>query len=190
MRYLIGLALSLATFPAIAQVPSSPPNRAQEKDVGSSKSICVIEHAAGVLMDEHGKEMVSKAIRFDEKHNHFVVVVKPKVRSKQEREWCLSTLSHWTPMLAERGTFDDDPGFSGKPYDLRLNIGHCFASREATIKFFDRDHDSKLDGHDFMTATFVGLAGNWFKARGNNFEAGETLDDGPVVFTGTCKPID
>lgn len=155
-----------------------------------AKSLCFIEKAAGILFDERAKDHVPKAVRFEDKHNHFILSIKPIIRSEGQREWCLKTLEHWMPILAKQGTFDPDPGWSGKPYDLRHNIGRCFSSSEATIKFFDRDSEEKMESYDFQPMEFTGLAGNWIKKKGDRFEAGSTLDAGPVVFSGTCKSID
>jgi hypothetical protein len=163
---------------------------AKENQDGPSKSLCLIEKAAGVMFDKASKTSVPKAIRFEEAHSHFVVTIKPIVRSKEQRDWCLLALSHWMPILAERGTFDPDPQMFGRPYDLRANIGRCFASNEAALKFFDRKDDDKLIGYDYPDTDFVGLAGSWFKKFGDTFEAGESLDGGPVVYSGTCKSID
>jgi hypothetical protein len=161
-----------------------------QSDDGPSKSLCIIEKAAGVLLDERSDTTVPKAVRFDERHNHFILTIKRIVRSESQREWCLKTLAHWTPILRERGTFEPDDKWSGRPYDLRSNIGRCFASNEATIKYFDRNGEEKMESHDFLPMEFVGLAGNWLKKIGDRFQAGSTLDSGPVVFSGTCKAID
>jgi hypothetical protein len=109
---------------------------------------------------------------------------------------CRSNLEYWMAILAEKGTFDpsDKPNFSDikKFRDYRGNIRpFCFASNEATIKFFDRDFPSRLVDYDFLTDRFGGsLPGEWLELRGNNFEAGELLDAGPVVFAGKCERID
>jgi hypothetical protein len=79
-----------------------------------------------------------------------------------------------------------------KFYDLRSNLGpNCFASEEATIKFFDKDQSDRLVSYDFLPDEFVGLPGNWIAIHPNNeFHAGETLDYGPVVFTGKCERLE
>lgn len=165
---------------------------ASASDSVSSKSLCIIEKAGGVLFNKQENGLVSTAVKFDEKHRHFILTIKPIVRDEFQREWCRKTLAHWSPILAERGTFEADEEWSGRPYDIRNNIGRCFASNEASIKFFDRDYENKLVDYDFPENEFVGLAGNWFKKLKykDRFEAGESLDNGPVVFTGTCKSIE
>jgi hypothetical protein len=62
---------------------------------------------------------------------------------------------------------------------------------EATIKFFDGEGFSNLVSYDNLPNWFVGIPSSWLRLFGNNkFEAGEPLDAGPVVLTGTCQRID
>jgi len=103
------------------------------------------------------------------------------------------------PVLFEKGTFGssdvphlDSGGDIKKFEDFRWNIGrNCFASNEATIKFFDRDLPDTLISYDLFPNEFEGLPGQWLALYDNNtFEAGERIDAGPVVFTGRCEQID
>jgi hypothetical protein len=174
-------------------------NAAQSDDVHVRKLICVLEKAAGVLYaNSDAEEPTGKAINFEERHKRFVLTIKQIVRSQERREMCRANLAHWMPMLFEKGTFDptDKPNFNTggdirKFSDFRANIGpNCFASNEATIKFFDRDHASTLVSYDFLPTEFEGLPGQWLKLYADKFEAGESLDLGPVVFTGQCERID
>jgi hypothetical protein len=186
------------TLIVAAGLLASSPSVSQQNDTQTIKSICVVEKAAGVLANSQSKETSAKAIRFEERHNHFVVTIKPIVRSQEQRDFCLASLSHWTPILAEKGTFDpsDHPRSTGgdikKFYDYRANLGpNCFASSEAKVKFFDRESESRLVSYDFLPTEFESvIPGNWLRMYGVNFEAGETIDSGPVVFTGTCSRID
>ena len=181
-----------------AGLSASSPSVSQQNDTQTTKSICIVEKAAGVLANSQSKETSANAIRFEERHNHFVVTIKPIVRSQEQRDFCLASLSHWTPILAEKGTFDpsDHPRSAGgdikKFYDYRANIGpNCFASSEAKVKFFDRESESRLVSYDFLPTEFESvIPGNWLRMYGVNFEAGETIDSGPVVFTGTCSRIE
>ena len=165
-------------------------NAAASNDVKSRKWICVLEKAAGV-MHPGTKEETPGAINFEERHKKFVLTIKPIVRSQTYRDICRASLSHWMPILFEKGTFDpSERPFTGGS-DYRHNIGpHCFASDEATIKFFDRAYANTLVSYDFLPTEFEGLPGNWLKLYADKFEAGESLDLGPVVFTGKCERID
>lgn len=190
--------LSALAFATCAVLASSHTN-AQRADDQLGKFICVLEKAAGVLYaNSDAKEPIPGPINFEERHKKFVLTIKRIVRSQQVREMCRSNLAFWMPLLSEKGTFDPSirPDFSfrsGNFSDFRTNIGrHCFSTDEATIKFFDRDFASTLESYDFPSPRhFVGLPGEWLKLyTGGKFEAGEALDLGPVVFTGTCEPIE
>jgi hypothetical protein len=174
-------------------------NAAASIDVQSRKWICVLEKAAGVMYANPGaKEATPGAINFEERHKKFVLTIKPIVRSQYDRDLCRFSLSHWMPILAEKGTFDpsDQPRSTGgdisKFYDYRINIGpDCFASDEATVKFFDRNRASRLVNYDFAPHEFVSGPGEWLELYADNtFHAGARLDLGPVVFTGKCERID
>lgn len=161
------------------------------------KLLCIIEKAAGVIYDDGAKAATPRAINFEEQHKRFVVTIRRIVRDQMHRDMCRANLAYWMPLLAEKGTFDpsDQPSLVGsadinKFKEYRYNIGRCFASDEATIKFFDRDYESRLASYDFRPQMFAGLPGEWLELRADNFEAGERLDAGPVVFTGKCQQID
>ena len=168
-------------------------NVAASTDVQSRKWICVLEKAAGVMYANPGaKEATPGAINFEERHKKFVLTIKPIVRSQNGLDLCRASLSHWMPILFEKGTFDpSERPFTGGS-DYRINIGpHCFASDEATVKFFDRDHASTLVNYNFAPHEFVSGPGAWLELYADNtFQAGERLDLGPVVFTGKCERID
>jgi hypothetical protein len=168
----------------------------------SQRSLCVIEKAAGVVYPSgDAKEAIPEAISFEEQHKRFVLTVKRIVRSQLKRDMCRWSLSYWMPILSATGTFplpespvggsSGDPEKGGTWYDTRYNIGrNCFASQQATIKFFDRTSESSLVSYDFLQQQFEGLPGDWLRLRGDNFEAGENLDAGPVIFTGKCQRIE
>jgi hypothetical protein len=191
MRLFLGLVVAASPL-------AWSPSFSQQNGTQTTKSICIIEKAAGVLGNKDSKETSAKAVKFDERHSHFVLTVKPIVRDQMQREFCLASLSHWTPILAEKGTFDpsDQPMSAGgdikKFYDYRANLGpNCFASSEAKVKFFDRESESRLVSYDFLPTEFESvIPGNWLRMYGDNFEAGETLDSGPIVFTGTCSRVE
>ena len=156
----------------------------------SGKWICVIEKAAGVLYGEGAKESTPQAVKFQEQNRRFVLTIRRIVRDQFERDFCRATLSHWMPILAEKGNFDPSDKEPRDGYD-RFGIGpRCFASDEAVVKFFDRDHPDTLVRYDFWHQQWMGLPGQWLKFYANKFEAGETVDLGPVVFTGSCERID
>jgi hypothetical protein len=142
------VAIAFASFVLIASAPSNGVGQATfSKDDQAHKWICILEKAAGVMYADSGaKEPVGKAVNFDERHKKFVLSIKRIVRSEEERDKCRSSLAHWSPILTEKGKFDpsDEPNFGALGprtfYDFRANLGpRCFASDEATIKFFDRD---------------------------------------------------
>jgi hypothetical protein len=197
MKALLALAFTAYALSASAPSTTYAQQTATANDAQSGKWLCIIEKAAGVLYaSQDAKEPTPRARNFEERHKKFVLTIKPIVRPKESREFCRSSLSHWMPILSEKGAFDpsDKPNPSAdmsKFYDYRYNIGpHCFASDEATIKFFDRDYANRLVSYDFLPQHFEGLPGNWLAMYGDNFQAGETLDFGPVVFTGKCEQID
>jgi hypothetical protein len=173
---------------------------AQKPDgIENQKWICVLEQAAGVMYtNRDAKEPTARSVNFEDKHKKFLLTIKQIVRTQQEREMCRANIAYWMPKLLENGTFEpsDRPNFNSggdirKFIDFRANIGpHCFASNEASMKFFDRNEPSTLVSYDFLPTEFEGLPGQWLKLHGSRFEAGELLDLGPVVFTGTCERID
>jgi hypothetical protein len=197
MKAFLTVALTCcAMFGSVARTGHAQQTTASNND-HSQRWFCTIEKAAGVLYaNSHANEPTPKAINFEERHKKFVLAIKPIVRPQMYRDLCRSTLDHWMPILSETGTFDpsDKPKWSGDTkswYDWRANIGpHCFASNEATVKFFDRDRAETLVSYDFLPQMFEGLPGEWLEMRGNDFEAGERLDYGPIVFTGKCERID
>jgi hypothetical protein len=176
-----------------------PQENTSPKGGESRKWFCTVEKAAGVMPAKRdAKGSTATAINFNERHKKFILTIKHIVRSQLEREMCRANLAYWMPILAAKGTFDetDHPnlgntgGDIGKFSDYRYNIGkNCFASDEATLKFFDREGANTLVSYDFLSEEFVGLPGNWLKLYADEFEAGETLDAGPVVFTGKCERI-
>jgi hypothetical protein len=109
-----------------------------------------------------------------------------------------SGLTHYgMPKLLEKGSFEDSDtkfytgGDNQKIHRFSFQYWtQCFASNEASIKFFDRDVADKLVSSDFLPTEFEGLPGQWLKFYAGKFEAGESLDIGPVVFTGSCERID
>ena len=199
MKVFLAIAFTSCAVFALIPCNGNAQNAERLSDVQSRKWICVLENAAGVVYANSGaKEPTPRSINFEERHKKFVLTIKQIVRSQEERDMCRSTLVHWMPILSEKGTFDpsDVPNFNtggdiNKFTDFRGNIGpHCFASNEATIKFFDRDRASTLVSYDIFEQEFVGLPGEWLKLYADKFEAGEPLDLGPVVFTGKCERID
>jgi hypothetical protein len=79
----------------------------------------------------------------------------------------------------------------GNFWDYRINMGpHCFASNEATLKYFDQTTAETLVNYDLFPEMFEGLPGNWLIMRRDEFQAGEMLDAGPVVHAGKCERID
>jgi hypothetical protein len=194
------VAISFASFTVFALAPGNGDAQAVagSNDVQSQKLICVLDKAAGVKYASNGAtEQTAGAITFIEGHKKFVLTIKRIFRSQYERDLCRQNLAYWMPILSEKGTFDSSSppfymlGVGGKFFDYRFNIGNnCFASNEATIKFFDRDSAQRLVSYDLQPMTFTGLPGEWLELDGNNFEAGERLDLGPVVFTGKCERID
>ena len=164
----------------------------------SGKWDCLTEKSAGVMSSTDGSRQTAEAITFNEKHKHFVLSISP---APHDKNWCRQTLNHWTPILERDGKFNlDDKPFAGssssdpsKMYDMRRNIGpHCFSSLNATIKFFDRDHETHLVSYDYYPNDFEGSPGNWlsFYEGPRSFQAGETIDAGPVVYTGICERLD
>ena len=171
MKAFLTIAFTSCAVFALATCNGNAQNAERANDVQSRKWICVIENAAGVVYaNSAAKEPAPKAIKFEERHKKFVLTIKRIVRSREERDMCRSNLAHWMPILSEKGTFDpsDIPNFNtggdiNKFTDFRFNIGpHCFASNEATIKFFDRDRASTLVSYDFPPGDwFVGLPSEW-----------------------------
>jgi hypothetical protein len=192
MKVFLAIAFTSCAVFALTPCNGNAQNAERANDVQSRKLICVIENAAGVLYaNSDAKEPTPKAINFEERHKKFVLTIKRIVRSRDRRDMCSSILAYWMPILSEKGTFDPSDMTTKTP-DFRFNIGpHCFASNEATIKFFDRDHASTLVSYDFPPGDwFVGLPSEWLILFGDKFQAGELLDLGPVVFTGKCERID
>lgn len=163
----------------------------------SEKWFCVTESAAGSLWNENAQQYIPRAINFQEGHKKFLLEI---TQNKPYVAFCKQTLDHWEPILLKDGKFEysstmsiprDDPNNPKNNYDFRENIGpNCFSTTQATLKFFDRDYPDIYHGYDFDPRSFTGLPGNWFSFYGNRFQAGETLDAGPVVFTGSCQKLD
>ena len=188
------------TIALISCLLSGGTSHAQESSA-PRKLLCIIEKAAGVIyQNPDAKESTPTAINFEEQHKRFTVTIEQIVRDQEQRERCQSNLKYWLPILSQKGRFGDSdkPDFStnghdNKFTDYRVNIGpSCFASDRATIKFFDRQKAETLETYDMTTHEFTTpvVGGEWFAVFGDNFEAGERLDAGPVVFTGKCQRID
>jgi hypothetical protein len=198
MKTFLAVSFSFCALFALPPCKGNAQVGATSNDVPSRKWICVLDKAAGVTYNNNGQPTAGAA-RFEERHNKFVLTIKRVVRPQDIRERCLSNLAYWTKILSDKGTFSpsDEPNFQNNGADnkrfrdYRGNIGPwCFASDEATIKFFDRDHANTLVSYDTAPDEFVGLPGEWLRFHANKFEAGESLDLGPVVFTGQCERID
>lgn len=162
--------------------------------------LCIIEKAAGVTTIGDRAEQVARAITFQEAHRRFTIILKPVQMDQDRRNLCRQSLDHWTPSIEGRGSFDPtDAPFGGMgpgSKDLFYSRGalgqNCFASEEASIKFFDRDHTNAFYGYGNWGGEYSASPGNWIGLWDNNkfFQAGETLDAGPVVFSGSCQPFE
>ncbi len=167
-------------------------------DAPSGRWDCIIEKAAGVTIPPRAKDQIPRAINFEERHKHFVLSISAALHDKA---FCRQTLAHWMPILERDGKFDPNGApFAGstgsdpkKMYDMRRNVGpQCFSSLSATMQFFDRDHPNQLVSYDFWPNEFEGQPGEWLKFYEGRraFEAGEPLDAGPVVYTGSCVRLE
>jgi len=165
----------------LALFPSNGHAQYGDKDL-TSKWLCVVERAVGLGWSP---------INSEERHKPFVLTIKRIVRSGLQRTMCRDNINYWLEPLLKAGTFDASGGFPKRTgdnfVDWRANIGpHCFASNEATNKFFDEDRARTLVGYDFEPHWFEGQPGNWLDIREDGtFHAGERL--GPVVFRGKCE---
>jgi hypothetical protein len=115
MKAFLAIAFTSLAMSASAPCAGYAQNAAASNDVKSRKWICTLEKAAGIYTDPGAKEATPGAINFDERHKKFILTIKPIVRPQDIRDWCRSTLSHWMPILFEKGTFDP----SDKSYDGR-----------------------------------------------------------------------
>jgi hypothetical protein len=173
MKTFLAVTFTLGVLFALAPCNGNAQAGATSNDVQSRKWLCVLEKAAGVMYN-HGNPR-GEAVNFEDGHKKFILTIKRIVRSQESRDLCLSTVAYWTSILSEKGTFSpsDKPSFGNggdnyqdiikRFHDYRYNIGpRCFASDEATVKFFDRDHADTLVSYDFLPQQFAGfLPGQW-----------------------------
>ena len=167
----------------------------------SQNWICVVDSAAGSFWDENTKRYMPNAINFQEEHKRFTLKIWQAVVGGA---LCQQTIDHWNAVIAKNektdgfGHLDYSPttktppslSDTSKSYDYSGNVGqNCFATTLVFWKFFDRDQASRLHGYDFEPTWFTGLPGEWLRLTGTSFMAGETLDLGPVVYTGKCEEI-
>jgi hypothetical protein len=175
------------------------------EDATARKFLCIIEKAAGLVEKnplpparDVSSQYDAAVVNFEEKHKRFVLTVKPIVRDQWDRELCRSTLAYWESILAQNGGFNegtDSLNFKQKPgqfVDTRYNIGRkCFASRNATLKFFDGGYEANLTSYDFLENEFTGLPGEWLKLYSDAYSSFEaSLYLGTIVITGKCQSID
>lgn len=190
-----------ATFLISAGVPA----HAGPQELENTKWICVLGQTAGIVYSSSGaQEPTAKVIRFEERHRKFVLTISKIERGQYARDLCQGNIGHWLPKLLKYGTFDPKEQASsglmdfGKPKEAwadRRDIAPCFASNEASMKWFDRDSpDSSLFSYDYPTDFTGPVPGYWLRlypgATPVRFEAGESLDAGPVVSTGSCERIE
>ena len=187
MKSLLSVS-AFASFAVLATASYGNAQNATDYDGQIGKFICFAENA---------KTPTPRVMNFEERHRRFVLTIKRIVRPQLMPEMCFSNLAYWMPFLSEKGTFDP----SIKPYvntgdiktfsDFRANIvRNCLSSYEATIKFFDRDYAIPLVSYEWSPTEFVGITeGVWLRFHAGRFQAGESWDFGPVVFTGHCARL-
>ena len=157
--------------------------------------ICIVDSAAGTLYNQSSKQYVPSALNFQEEHKRFTLNIS---RTDLPGILCKQSVDHYNSIISRNGHLDyspvpSTPDYSADPskfWDYSVNIGpHCFSTTTVVQKFFDRNLPTNLYGYDFLPTSFSGLPGQWLILSGSFFQAGELLDGGPVVYTGTCNLI-
>jgi len=166
----------------------------------TGKLLCTIESAAGLVYSEDNKKYEPQVIHYPEKHRRFVLTIKPIVRDQMQRDSCRSTFAYWEPILSQKGSFDesDDPNMKNHTgfADTREYIGRrCFASTEATIKYFDWGHPVLMVSYDFPPNEFEGFPGEWLRLYRDALSSLSFLASGggdytgDVVIAGKCQSM-